>query len=497
MDEGIVLPSATAAGHPQFARKYGRNYEYIDSSISSLGYKELGKVKVDVRFRKEDCMWGVMGEEQNPAGIIYMDLSFDQPKSCYLERAIVTVTLEGDRSLRFYNGLRWHRNILHMTDSYGPKYITGQPTTAMGTKSYQLVPDFNLLNVGIGGVDATSEKTIPHTSRWTFTGNLQPERSAENGGVSRGTAYRTIKWELTEDELAQQSIHSPLIHTAFAFEYSANAFYLHIDIQGNLRKRSQQLKETMRSAWKFPGSADKEQGTATTLVAVKNPQQYTRPLDTLAQGLANAMAMKNYEEIGMKVPDPVTASFQEITPETTTANTLENKPTLERTGLRTGIQESRLADNPSTELITKLSRAVDEFCTEERRVRDLDTPRPSRMTTGVTKQPIEPLSSAQDDGLSQAEFDMLMQNPLVRIFIHMLASLFAFFSFSSPATNAQPSAPPRDAPLPDPVCRTTASHTVGANPRRKGLVIEDVAKGLQVNQTENRTHSVHTPSHAL
>lgn len=87
---------------PRLARKYGRYFQQFDNfSMASLGHRGLGKVKVDCRFRLSKSKWGVLGETENPAGIIYMDLSFHQPKDYRLTNATVLVTLDdiepGDR----------------------------------------------------------------------------------------------------------------------------------------------------------------------------------------------------------------------------------------------------------------------------------------------------------------------------------------------------------------------------------------------------------------
>ena len=48
----------------------------------SLCSQQLGKVEIDCRFRHSKTQWGVLGPTENQAGILYMDLSFVQPKDC-------------------------------------------------------------------------------------------------------------------------------------------------------------------------------------------------------------------------------------------------------------------------------------------------------------------------------------------------------------------------------------------------------------------------------
>jgi hypothetical protein len=81
-------------------RKYGRydfeRFDHISSSHANIGHGTFDKVNVNCSFLFKKSKWGVLGEHKNPAGIIYLDLTFIQPKDSQLHSATVTVTLDDE-----------------------------------------------------------------------------------------------------------------------------------------------------------------------------------------------------------------------------------------------------------------------------------------------------------------------------------------------------------------------------------------------------------------
>lgn len=312
---------------PRFARKYGPSFQVFDSlDIASLCYREIGKVKVDCRFRLSKSKWGVLGDTKNPAGIIYMDLSFDQPKDCRLTSATVLVTLEEREEERFTPR---NRKIVHLhsppsfgpgslqvTDHYGPKHLSGEPTFMPLKKTYNMTPELNMFGTGGGGVGVSREKQIICTSRWTFTGQLQPGKERRLFGY-RGTAYRTLKWELTENDLDSQSLHSKTIHTGFAFEHDMKPFLLRVEIRGKLQKFTDRLKEKAKRNFKFPPDLKEDQGTSLSLVLIDREDRFTRRLDSLAQSLPHEMELENFKALPVEIPDTLPAVFREANMTTT------------------------------------------------------------------------------------------------------------------------------------------------------------------------------------
>lgn len=294
------------ASLPTYSRRYGRTFHGLDNLlIASLCYREIGKVKVDCRLRVSKSQWGLLGEKANPAGIVYMDLSFDQPKDYRLTSATVLITLqevEEDDSI-LLNGP-------HITDHYGPKHLSGKPTKVDTKRIYHLAPQVNVLGSGRGGVGIDIEKTVTYTSQWKFTGQLLPAQSEDKVGM----VYRTLKWELTENDLERQSVHSTVIHTGFAFHHNNAPFLMRIKITGKLQRTRDCLHSRMRC---FPPPHSKDQGTSVTLVRPDGAKVRRGRLDQIAQSLPHALEMENYLAIPVEVPDALPVSFQEMATSTT------------------------------------------------------------------------------------------------------------------------------------------------------------------------------------
>jgi hypothetical protein len=155
-----------------------------------------------------------------------MDLSFDQPKECRLSSATVLVTLE--EYLNESDNARVPAVLsssLQVTDRYGPKQLSGEQKTMPVKKIYHFTPTVNAIGNGGGGVGVDTEKTITYVDRWISTGQLLPGKCEFRSHV-RGTTYRTIKWELTENDLESRSVHTKSIHTGFAFQHEGKPFYI-------------------------------------------------------------------------------------------------------------------------------------------------------------------------------------------------------------------------------------------------------------------------------
>ncbi|BCR89970.1 uncharacterized protein ACHE_51168A [Aspergillus chevalieri] len=293
---------------PRFARKYGRSYHHFGQlSSASLGSRNLGKVRVDCRFRLSESQWGVLNQS-TPAGVLYVDLNFDQPQDCRLKSATVLMTLDKEKPVSTATPL--NRDTLQLTDYYGPKHLSGEPTTLPRRRVYQFMPEVNAMGCSGGGVGVNSEKTTNEVRRWMFTGQLMPGKAPNNA-----VAYRTLKWELTENDLDSQSFHNNVIRTGFAFEHDREAFRIRVEIQGKLQKRTHQLKESWKDKtrhFKFPPEADRDQGSAITLVDVRQTRQFQRNIDNLAMGLPHEMVRRNQLEVPVEVPNSMPSLFQEL-----------------------------------------------------------------------------------------------------------------------------------------------------------------------------------------
>lgn len=272
-------------------RKAGRydydRFDHITSTSASVGYQSIGKVRVACRFLFRQSEWGTLGPFDNAAGIIYMELEFDQPPDCALESATIQMTLdEDDPGLAPYRSrsLPASECPILITDYYGPGQIVGTAKSVLVKKSLQFEPSVDIAGTGgsLGGM--TREKEIEHESRWTFRTHRVPENK-HNG---RHWCHRTLRWEMTETKITK-STHSNRVYTAFAYEHGGQPFLMRIEISGKLRKQGDRLKAKLR---KFGPRTRKQEDISTTLIGAY--RGHRRPLDELAKGLASAMEWKNY-----------------------------------------------------------------------------------------------------------------------------------------------------------------------------------------------------------
>ncbi|GLB09649.1 hypothetical protein AtubIFM57258_005575 [Aspergillus tubingensis] len=302
---GTTQTSSSTTGRdsrPTYARRYGRKYLELDNlQDSSVCHRKVGKARADCRLRTSQSKWGCLGEASRPAGIVYMDLSFDQPADCRLLSATVKITLQGapQHQLDLDKPVR-----LHLTDHYGPKYLGGEPKNVVKKKILHLVPQVNVLGNGGGGIGVDSEKSITYDSRWTFTGNLRPAQKTDS-------EYRTIKWELREEDPECQSIHSNMIHTAFAFQHEGRPFLMRVQIKGKLQKGRNRFKEKARQL-RFPSRHESDEGSSDILVYPNVVTQPSGPrLDRLVQDLPMVMERENCLRIPVQIPAALPISFAE------------------------------------------------------------------------------------------------------------------------------------------------------------------------------------------
>lgn len=295
-------------------RKYGRyDFERFDncsSTHASAGHATFDKVEVDCKFLFKKSQWGVIGQHKNPAGIIYLDLSFRQPKGSRLHSATVIVTLDDeDQALETMTNKLTRRDDLdpycpvQLTDSYGPKAFTGPEKFAQTKKSLKLTPDAQIMGNGFGGLGFDKEDSFTYSRRWNFSGHLLP-------GKGRHWTYRTLKWDLSENDLEPESSHSNEVHTAFTFEHGGQPFFMKVEIQGRLRQLHGRVRDKFK---KFPSGMKKEESSVVTLINFGERMSFTKPLDERAKQLQFEMEMANLNAIPMEVSDPKPVTFQSMT----------------------------------------------------------------------------------------------------------------------------------------------------------------------------------------
>ncbi|OJJ42103.1 hypothetical protein ASPZODRAFT_137492 [Penicilliopsis zonata CBS 506.65] len=291
--------------NPRFSRQYGRRYHSLDqaASIASLGERRLGKVRVDCKLRMSQAQWGTLNATETPAGILYMDLTFDQPVDCKLRRATVLVTLSASnlaappRHPGAGPGDNRDSHLL-VTEHYGPQCLVGDDTRVESTKTYHLTPNLTVLGNGGGGVGVDRERRSTDTGRWTFTGRVRPGSGQDDGGNGPdGCYYRTLKWELTENHLETGPCLRPEFQTGFAFEYARRPFYMSININGELYRPSDRVKHRL-SKLRFA-----REKPSVTLVDVRGTTQFTQRLDRVVVDLPTAMQQENSRHMAFRLLD--------------------------------------------------------------------------------------------------------------------------------------------------------------------------------------------------
>ena len=311
-------------------KRWGRHdYERFDNISSSqrVGHGRIGSVAVDCRFLFTKSQWGIIGDNMNPAGIVYLDLDFHQPADTRLRSATVLITLEKDerggwnrQKARTSNA---HGNqsscAVKFTDNYGPKHFHGRERSMWTRREKHLTPNVNILGYGAGGIGLNTKQDSEKVSRWKFAGHLDS---------SKGSVwYNRLKWHLEENELESQSLHSNLVHTAFAFEHNASEFYMTVEVSGKLVGLSDRFRNKMM---KFGGSNGKEHETVTTKFQWSNGYRCPKRLDRIAKALSYSMEYENLYEVPFEMPDTLPANFQTVaeprTPEPVSPSNPEGRP---------------------------------------------------------------------------------------------------------------------------------------------------------------------------
>jgi hypothetical protein len=435
----------------------GSSMENVD--LYSLNYRKLGKVKIDCQIRQSKNLWGVYGEDKRPAGIIYIDLKFDQPKDCKLSSATVLVTLEGENDTDIDDDKTRSKNndeldLVHMVDRYGPKYFNGEPKTMAVKKTINGTPSINIMGNGFGGAGVDTSKVRTYSSRWSFKGMLEPGTSSRGKSLKGGRTgvYRSVKWELSENDIEAQSVHSNIFHTGFTFQHDRKLCYIRVEIDGKLQRTRDRFKQKL----KFPPQHRKDQGLALTSIDLTRSRQYTKRLDAVADGLDQAMRDENYTEIPITVPDTLppffhhgqqqnfnTSSTQLRRPKSTAqSNFIQGTSPFHQTQTQTYLNVLGTTSDP---LIEGLSRALDPIYAPDfqYRIHDHEYP-PSTASSDQTtlveesislgKDPVDVSSKEVDKKdleLAEEAFRRLPQNSALLIFMQFLWNLLGLFGRGS------------------------------------------------------------------
>ncbi|KAF4948980.1 hypothetical protein FGADI_9265 [Fusarium gaditjirri] len=292
-------------------RRFGRyepfqRFDHLSSGHASVGSKSVGKMTVDCRFLFKKSRWGVLGESQFPAGILYLDLNFGPPQGCKVKTATVTVTLDDSdeclRSLTSDDRDLYHNSncSLEMTGYFGPQPLLGEERSTEFRRTMRMAPEVQAMGFGLGGIGGESEKVFKGSSRWNFMGQVLAGK--------RPSSYKTLKWYLTDNELESQAFRSSCVHTAFAFQHSGKPFLMRVDIEGRLEKWNHRIKNKL----KFGSGLNPSEGQTTTMVNFEQWRSYDLPIDEYAQQLPKKMWLENYESTPFQMPDTREVSFSQV-----------------------------------------------------------------------------------------------------------------------------------------------------------------------------------------
>jgi hypothetical protein len=268
---------------PEKSTKY---IEFCErQSSASLGHHKIGTVRVDCCFLLSKTQWGKLEDKQ--AGLMYLDLTFHQPKECRLANATVTLTF------REMHGVpNTKQGALEVTEYFGPQTLIGEKREQHVTKNIEIKPKLGAMYATIGGLGGDRSTEITYASRWKFEGKRFPADKSRQTAQGR---YRQVEWHLEESELERQIVHSPTIHTGVVFEYEGLPFFLDLQIKGKLQRRHQRVLQRL--------VCPPRNRTARTTALIKAPEGTGASdfsLNDFAEGLNRTMIESNLRPISGK-----------------------------------------------------------------------------------------------------------------------------------------------------------------------------------------------------
>ncbi|AEO68501.1 uncharacterized protein THITE_51372, partial [Thermothielavioides terrestris NRRL 8126] len=295
-------------------RRYGRSdFEKFDEETARgshlcVGSATIGKVDIDCKYHWKKAQWGVLGREETPAGVVYMDITFKQPHGYWLERASVFITLSEDMSSYALSAPRQASTqptrslsseyAVQFTNYYGPRLLTGTKTVSAESKEHTFVPTIGAMGFQLGGIGLKSNSSAERVGRWVFKGTLCRPKGRDG--------LRTLEWELSENSINPDQVHGQTYQTAFAFEHSKRPVFMRVEVEGKLRDRSRQMKHELL---KFSSSFGRKDNSTLTELDLGRNVEFRKPLDHIAQSLDMAMQWENTGNLPVEVPDPAGAQF--------------------------------------------------------------------------------------------------------------------------------------------------------------------------------------------
>ena len=403
---------------------------------------------IDCKYHWKKAQWGVLGNEKTPAGIVYMDITFKQPKDYWLKQGNVLITLSDDSPSEPRSAPRRPSDMairplssdyaVQLTNHYGPQLLTGTKTILAKTKHNKFVPTVGAMGFEMGGVGCESA-TVKHSAgRWVFKGTL--------GTPKGGDGLRTLEWELSENDVNPEQVHNQTYQTAFAFEHSMRPVFMRVEVKGKLLGRRHQMKHAVL---RFSSTFAKKDDSTLTELDLGRTVEFTSSLDHVAQGLDMAMQMANCERLPVEVPDPTPAHFiPEITLESPLGQTQRlprrQPPAYEQGNVQESVERLELqqheckyvqdceADPVTASLRRQLrDRAGSDVATcihEEEARRDSETTNEDTVAVNSKSTPVEAVTSPVE-AIDPSVLD-IVKIPGLLMLLKLIATMMQWLSSS-------------------------------------------------------------------
>lgn len=286
------VPRFASVRRPKFC---SRHFSYTDLPASghcSLYSRFIGSVRIDCTFRCNKSKWGVLREQEHPAGIIYVDLNLGRPKGPRILDAEFTFTLDDKHEClsQFAERKLHQKNFpVRFTEFFGPQSLVGPERVTNVTANRRLVLEMGL-NVGPGGgtlktPEKNKSETFQQWETWTVDGSL---------GSNKTGLYDQLVWNINENERDVQMSHSNTVKTAFTFEHAGQPFVIKVHATGRLFKWIHQAKAKIGS---FCG---RNKMHNLTLVDFEDYENFRTSLDEFAKNLDAEMAEENPKDTSGK-----------------------------------------------------------------------------------------------------------------------------------------------------------------------------------------------------
>ena len=136
-----------------------------------MGHAKIGNIDISCRFLFTKSKWGVLGTCNSPAGVIYLDLDFQEPADCRLESATITVTVSDGQDKKGRPRSSFECPI-RFTPYWGPQRLVGTPTRVEEKRNFRCFPEVQVLGHGAGGLGVDSERKVHTNSRWKLVSHL-------------------------------------------------------------------------------------------------------------------------------------------------------------------------------------------------------------------------------------------------------------------------------------------------------------------------------------